>query len=162
MHIKMRFILTRVWRYRNVAQWPASAEEMERLVTPLEITLAGMPGLKATHSKSLFGLTHLRNVFQYGVPYEQARQEVINRLAMINQPLPPGVTPQISPASPIGEIYRYTLKTPKDQLGNEIYTLNDLKAMQLAVREFRRVPHHRCHHTAARSNATRSSPTRTG
>src|SRR6516165_3240602 len=52
-----------------VAQWPgASAEEMERLVTtPLEITLAGMPGLKATHSKSLFGLSHLRNVFNYGV-----------------------------------------------------------------------------------------------
>jgi cobalt-zinc-cadmium resistance protein CzcA len=127
-----------------VAQWPgASAEEMERLVTtPLEITLAGMPGLKATHSKSLFGLTHLRNVFQYGVPYEQARQEVINRLAMINMPLPPGVTPQISPASPIGEIYRYTLKTPQDSLGNEIYTLNDLKALQdwLVEREFRRVP----------------------
>jgi len=39
-----------------VAQWPgASAEEIERLVTvPLEITLAGMPGLKATHSRSLF------------------------------------------------------------------------------------------------------------
>jgi heavy metal efflux system protein len=48
--------------------------------------------LKATHSKSLFGLTHLRNVFHYGVEYERARQEVINRLAMINQPLPPGVT----------------------------------------------------------------------
>jgi heavy metal efflux system protein len=127
-----------------VAQWPgASAEEMERLVTtPLEITLAGMPGLKATHSKSLFGLTHLRNVFQYGVPFEQAKQEVINRLAMINQPLPPGVTPQISPASPIGEIYRYTLSSPKDALGNEVYTLNDLKALQdwLVEREFRRVP----------------------
>jgi heavy metal efflux system protein len=127
-----------------VAQWPgASAEEMERLVTtPLEITLAGMPGLKATHSKSLFGLTHLRNVFLYGVSYDQARQEVINRLAMINQPLPAGVTPQISPASPIGEIFRYTLKSPKDALGNEIYTLNDLKALQdwLVEREFRRVP----------------------
>jgi heavy metal efflux system protein len=127
-----------------VAQWPgASAEEMERLVTtPLEITLAGMPGLKATHSKSLFGLTHLRNVFQYGVPYEQAKQEVINRLAMINQPLPAGVTPQISPASPIGEIYRYTLRCPKDALGNDIYTLNDLKSLQdwLVEREFRRVP----------------------
>jgi cobalt-zinc-cadmium resistance protein CzcA len=127
-----------------IAQWPgASAEEMERLVTtPLEITLAGMPGLKATHSKSLFGLTHLRNVFQYGVPYEQAKQEVINRLAMINQPLPPGVTPQISPASPIGEIFRYSLKSPKDSLGNEIYTLSDLKALQdwLVEREFRRVP----------------------
>src|ERR1700733_8935488 len=56
-----------------VAQWPgASAEEMERLVTvPLEITLAGMPGLKATHSRSLFGLTHLRNVFHYGHDYNQ-------------------------------------------------------------------------------------------
>src|SRR3954447_14052704 len=65
-----------------VAQWPgASAEEMERQVTiPLEITLAGMPGLKTTLSKSLFGLSHLRNVFHYGHDYEKARQEVINRL----------------------------------------------------------------------------------
>jgi cobalt-zinc-cadmium resistance protein CzcA len=127
-----------------VAQWPgASAEEMERLVTvPLEITLAGMPGLKATHSRSLFGLSHLRNVFHYGHPYNEARQEVINRLQMITQPLPSGVTPLISPASPIGEIYRYTLKTPKNKLGQEIYTLNDVKALQdwLVEREFRRVP----------------------
>src|SRR5579863_4356611 len=92
-----------------VAQWPgASAEEMERQVTvPLEIALAGMPGLKATHSRSLFGLTHLRNVFQYGHEYNNARQEVINRLQTISQ-LPSGVTPLISPASPIGEIFRYT------------------------------------------------------
>src|SRR5438105_590089 len=70
-----------------IAQWPgASAEEMERQVTiPLEITLAGMPGLKSTYSKSLFGLTHLRNVFQYGVPYNDAKQEVINRLQFTTQ-----------------------------------------------------------------------------
>jgi cobalt-zinc-cadmium resistance protein CzcA len=127
-----------------VAQWPgASAEEMERQVTiPLEITLAGMPGLKATHSKSLFGLTHLRNVFRYGVEYERAKQEVINRLEMINQPLPTGVTPQISPASPIGEILRFTLTSPKNALGQDIYTLNDIKSLQdwLVEREFRRVP----------------------
>src|SRR5271169_3748654 len=51
-----------------VAQWPgASAEEMERLVTvPLEVSLAGMQGLKVTYSKSLFSLTHLRIVFHYG------------------------------------------------------------------------------------------------
>src|SRR5216683_825324 len=49
-----------------VAQWPgASAEEMERQVTvPLEITLAGMPGLKTTLTKSLYGLSHIRNVFE--------------------------------------------------------------------------------------------------
>ncbi len=35
----------------------ASAEEVERQVTiPLEVTFAGMPGLKSMNSKSLFGL----------------------------------------------------------------------------------------------------------
>src|SRR5437868_33638 len=65
-----------------VAQYPgASAEEVERQVTiPLEVALAGMPGLKYTRSKSLFGLCHLRNQFKYGVDYYAARQEIINRL----------------------------------------------------------------------------------
>src|SRR5438552_3778691 len=92
-----------------VAQYPgASAEEVERLVTiPLEVALAGMPGLESCRSKSLFGLSHLRNQFSYSRDYDQAKQDVINRLALAN--LPAGVTPQISPASPIGEILRYTL-----------------------------------------------------
>src|SRR5438874_8859139 len=74
-----------------VAQFPgASAEEVERLVTiPLEVTLAGMPGLKYTRSKSLFGLSHLRNQFEYGIDYYAARQEVINRL-QFTQALPAG------------------------------------------------------------------------
>src|SRR5712671_6752540 len=65
-----------------VAQYPgASAEEVERLVTiPLEVALAGMPGLQYTRSKSMFGLSHLRNQFEYGVDYIAARQEVLNRL----------------------------------------------------------------------------------
>ena len=80
-----------------VAQYPgASAEEVERQVTiPLEVALAGMPGLQYTRSKSLFGLSHLRNQFDYANDYEQAKQEVINRLQLAK--LPPGVTPQISP-----------------------------------------------------------------
>src|SRR5580704_7927228 len=127
-----------------IAQWPgASAEEMERQVTiPLEVTLAGMPHLKAVYTKSLFGLTHLRVIFHYGLPYKDARQEVINRLSSISQPLPAGVTPVLSPANPIGEIYRYTLKTPKNAVGEEIYTLNDLKALEdwFIERHFRRVP----------------------
>jgi Cu/Ag efflux pump CusA len=127
-----------------VALWPGySAEMVERQVSiPLEVALAGMPGCKTVHSKSLFGLSHLRCIFHYDVPYEKARQEVINRLSMLNQPLPPGVTPQLSPANAIGEIFRYTLKSPKDAAGKDIYTLNDLKALQdwLIEREFRRVP----------------------
>jgi heavy metal efflux system protein len=126
-----------------VAQYPgASAEEVERQVTiPLEVTLAGMPGLKYTRSKSLFGLSHIRNQFDYGVDYDRARQEVINRL-QFTQSLPAGVNPQISPTTPTGEIFRYTLTIPKDALGRDIYTLNDLKALQdwTLERAFRRIP----------------------
>src|SRR5689334_21232353 len=74
-----------------IAQYPgASAEEVERQVTtPLEVALAGMPGLESTRSKSLFGLAHLRNQFSYGYDYDRARQEVINRLGSVAQQLPP-------------------------------------------------------------------------
>src|SRR5438094_2502370 len=109
-----------------VAQNPgASAEEMERLVTiPLEVALAGMPGLKYTRSKSLAGLSHLRNQFDYGIDYYKAKQEVINRLR--DAQLPAGVTPQISPVTPTGELMRYSIRTPKDAEGHELYNLNDI------------------------------------
>src|SRR5262245_62254673 len=60
-----------------VALFPgASAEEVERQVTiPLEVALAGLPGLQYTRSKSLFGLAHLRNQFDYAVDYDRAKQE---------------------------------------------------------------------------------------
>src|SRR6478609_6109691 len=93
-----------------IAKYPgASAEEVERQVTiPLEVTLAGMPGLKYTRSKSLFGLAHLRNQFEYGIDFYKAKQEVINRFQSV-QGLPSGVTPTISPFTPTGELIRYTL-----------------------------------------------------
>jgi cobalt-zinc-cadmium resistance protein CzcA len=126
-----------------VAQYPgASAEEVERQVTvPLEVALAGMPGLETTRSKSLFGLSHVRNQFIYERDYEQAKQDVLNRLASVN--LPAGVTPQISPASPVGEILRFTLENPRDPAtGKPLYTLSDLKAVQdyTVQRELLRVP----------------------
>jgi Cu/Ag efflux pump CusA len=127
-----------------VAQYPgASAEEVERQVTiPLEVTLAGMPGLKYTRTKSMFGLSHLRNQFEYGHDYEKARQEVINRLSILSHPLPPGVTPQLSPESPAGDILRYTLEGPRGAQGRDVYTPSDLKALQdwVLEREFRRLP----------------------
>jgi cobalt-zinc-cadmium resistance protein CzcA len=126
-----------------IAKFPgASAEEVERQVTiPLEVALAGMPGLKYTRSKSLFGLSHLRNQFEYGIDFLQARQEVINRLQFVDN-LPSSVDPALSPQSPTGEILRYTLRSPCDAAGNEIYSLNDLKSLQdwYLERQFRRVP----------------------
>jgi cobalt-zinc-cadmium resistance protein CzcA len=125
-----------------IAQYPgASAEEVERQITiPLEVALAGMPGLEMTRSKSLFGLSHLRNQFSYGTSYKDARIEVLNRLTLAD--LPSGVQPTISPTSAIGEIFRYVIRTPKDPAGNDVYTLNDLKSLQdwTLARQFRRIP----------------------
>src|SRR3954447_2545844 len=124
-----------------IAQYPgASAEEVERQVTiPLEIALAGMPGLDYSRSKSLFGLSHLRNQFDYGADYFRSRLEVLNRLNSVE--LPPGVKPVIAPTSPTGEIYRYIISSPRDALGRDIYTLHDLKSLNdwKLEKEFRRV-----------------------
>ncbi len=126
-----------------VAQYPGfSAEEVERQITiPLEVALAGMPGLTYTRSKSLEGLSHLRNQFDYGVDYYAARQEVLNRLATM-PPLPGGVSAQISPYTPTGELVRYALAGPKGPGGRDVYSLNDLKALEdwVLEREFRRLP----------------------
>jgi cobalt-zinc-cadmium resistance protein CzcA len=151
-----------------LAQYPGySAEEVERLITiPLEIALAGMPGLQYTRSKSLAGLSHLRNQFEYGIDYYAARQEVLNRLNSMPA-LPGNVTPQISPFTPTGELVRYTLKGPREALepdrtplpgdelfgrytvsdrpgwsGREVYSLLDLKALEdwTLEREFKRLP----------------------
>ncbi|MBL9093478.1 MAG: efflux RND transporter permease subunit [Planctomycetaceae bacterium] len=125
-----------------IAQYPgASAEEVERQLTvPMEVALAGMPGLTATRSKSLFGLAHVRNQFEYGVDINRARTEVLNRLGGVD--FPPDVKPELNPASPIGEIYRYYIAGPKDADGKSLYTTADLKSLQDWVldREFRRVP----------------------
>src|SRR5262249_22023795 len=126
-----------------IAQYPgASAEEVERLVTiPLEVTLAGMPGLKYTRSKSLAGLSHLRNQFDYGIDFYAAPQEVNNRPQILTR-LPPGVHPQISPMTPTGELVRWHLVSPKGANGQQLYNLNDLKAAEdwVLEREFKRIP----------------------
>jgi cobalt-zinc-cadmium resistance protein CzcA len=85
------------------------AEEVEKLVTvPLELGLAGMRGLMAMRSISLFGLSDVRCYFSWDSNYYTDRIETINRLTFIT--LPQGVIASISPENPIGEIYRYTVQ----------------------------------------------------
>ncbi len=113
----------------------ASPEEMEKLIgVPLETALNGMPGLKYLRSISLAGLNDIKCQFEYGTDYWAARQEVINRIGMVNN-LPQGVTPSLSPWSPTGEIVRYVLDGPN-------YSLNQLKAVQdwVLTRALKTVP----------------------
>ena len=106
-----------------IAQPPGwSAEETERYVTvPLEVGLAGMPGLDHTRSQSLFGLTDVKCYFKWGTKYEDARQEVINRLQFVS--LPQGIQPSISPWNAIGEVFRYTVV-------GKGYSVQELKTAQ--------------------------------
>ena len=118
-----------------IAQPPGwSAEETERYVTvPLEVGLAGMPGLDHIRSQSLFGLTDVKCYFKWGTKYEDARQEVINRLQFVS--LPQGIQPTISPWNAIGEVFRYTVV-------GKGYTVQELKTAQdwVLERQFKQVP----------------------
>src|ERR1700735_1649208 len=113
-----------------------SAEEMERYITiPIEIQMAGIPNINAIRTISLFGLSDVKIQFTYDFTYEQAEQWVINRLAQL-PPLPNNAQPQISPESPIGEIYRYRVAGPPG------YSVTDLKTIEdwILERRFKAVP----------------------
>ena len=113
-----------------------SAEEIERYITiPLEIQMAGIPNLQAIRTISLFGLSDVKVQFTYDFTYQQAEQWVTNRLSQLG-PLPNGAQPQISPTSPIGEIYRYRV------VGPDNYSVTDLKTLEdwVLERRFKAVP----------------------
>ena len=113
-----------------------SAEEMERYVTiPLEIQMAGIPHVSAIRTISLFGLSDVKLQFTYDVTYEEAKQMAIYQLAQLSS-LPSGVKPQISPWSPIGEIFRYRVVGPKGYSVTDLRTIEDWQF----ERRFKAVP----------------------
>src|SRR5712672_568487 len=120
-----------------VTQSPGlSAEEIERYITiPIETQTAGLKNLNSIRTISLYGLSDVKLQFNFNYTYEEALQQVLNRLSQL-PPLPNGVQPGISPVSPIGEIYRYRLVGPSG------YSVMDLKTLQdwVLQRRFRAVP----------------------
>src|ERR1700748_3445097 len=62
-----------------------SAEEMERQVTvPIETVLFGIPRLEYVRSTTIFGLSDVKLYFNYDSDYYWDRQEVLNRLQLVN------------------------------------------------------------------------------
>src|SRR5260370_23571885 len=119
-----------------VTQSPGlSAEEIERYITiPIETQTAAVRNLTSIRTISLYGLSDVKLQFSFDFTYDEALQQVLNRLSQL-PPLPNNVQPQISPVSPIGEIYRYRLVGPPG------YSVLDLKTLQDLVlhRRFRAV-----------------------
>ena len=121
---------------RVITLYPGkSAEEVERLVTiPIEKELNGIPHEAKLRSTSIFGLSVVSIKFEENTPSVFARQQVLERLQQAN--VPNDVNPQLDPdASPIGEIYRYTLES-------KYYTPLTVKALEdwKLEKAFRQIP----------------------
>jgi cobalt-zinc-cadmium resistance protein CzcA len=120
-----------------VTQSPGlSSEEIERYITiPIETQVAGIKNVRTIRTISLYGLSDVKLQFSFDYTYDEALQQVLNRLSQL-APLPGNVQPGISPVSPIGEIYRYRLAGPPN------YSVLDLKTLQdwVLQRRFRAVP----------------------
>ncbi|HUN81166.1 MAG TPA: CusA/CzcA family heavy metal efflux RND transporter, partial [Phycisphaerae bacterium] len=110
-------------------------EEIEKQLTiPLEIELSGLPHAVRMFSHTQFGLSFIVITFDDKVDDYFARARVLERLQEVS--LPPGVQPQLGPLStPIGEIYRYTLKS-------KTTNNTDLRSIQdwVVARHLRMIP----------------------
>jgi cobalt-zinc-cadmium resistance protein CzcA len=95
-----------------IAQWPgASTAQIEQQITiPVENALAGIAGVQAFRSVSLFGLSVVTVKFKDGEDNFKARQLINSSLNNLN--LPNGATIAMSPDSDAtGEIMRYVLQS---------------------------------------------------
>ena len=88
-----------------------AAEESERFVTwPIEIQMAGLPGLQEMRSLTKFGLSQVTLQFDDSTDIYRARQLVTERLQAAMEHLPHDVAPKLAPISTgLGEIFYYSV-----------------------------------------------------
>ena len=119
------------------AQAPGlSAEDMERYYTvPMEIALYATPGVQVIRSTSFYGLSFVRVVFKYGIPYDFAYAQAVISLQQ-NCSLPGGQIPSVNQNSGTGEIYRYTVQGPPH------FGLTNLRTVQdwIILRQLSTIP----------------------
>ncbi len=111
---------------------PALApQEVERLITtPVELTMASIPGITEMRSISRFGLSVVTIVFSDNTDVYWARAQADQRLAEVASVIPKGTgTPLVAPLTTgLGEIYQYTIRV-KDGYANR-YSLAELRTIQ--------------------------------
>jgi len=120
-----------------ITLWPGhAAEEVERFVTiPVENELNSIPKRVSLRSISLFGLSVVTIVFEDDADGFRVRNLVAQQVQGMD--FPTGAQPNVGPdATPVGEIYRYSLRAPRG------FPLVDLKAIEdwVVERRLRTVP----------------------
>jgi heavy metal efflux system protein len=102
-----------------------AAEEVERMVTiPIENVMNGIPKRVSMRSISEFGLSQITIVFEDDANNAYVRNVANQLLGTVT--LPVGAQPALSPdATPIGEVYRFTMRAVPGYPPEEVRALED-------------------------------------
>ncbi len=90
----------------------------EQVTYPLSLHLQGIEGVRVVRGSSDAGFSLLHLIFEEGIRFETCRARVQERLTLLGDALPNGVTPRLAPdAIPTGQIFWYTVEGPGHDLG---------------------------------------------
>jgi cobalt-zinc-cadmium resistance protein CzcA len=106
-----------------------AAEDVEKLLTfPVEIAVAGLPGVEEIRSVSLFGLSYVSVYFKDNVDIYFARRLVGEKLLEARERIPEGYgEPALGPnTSGLGQVFWYTVESADRKLSTmDLRTLQD-------------------------------------
>jgi len=128
--------ITNVQVVVNTKTGALDPEKIEVLVTrPIEVEMAGLPGLEEVRSISKYGLSQVTLVFADDTDIYWARQQVAERIQNSKKDIPEKVSPELAPITTgLGEVYMYAVEAkpgsklaalPEEARLTELRTIQD-------------------------------------